>query len=110
MVKPIPKRVLIHEVTYEEYAGNDGWGESYKEPVTLSNVLVQSVSNISRSNTAEEKLYKSLLFFDVVNSSASAEFTFKEKSKVTFEGQVMTVAKVNPCYAFTLHHYEVELT
>ncbi|MCM3404254.1 MULTISPECIES: putative minor capsid protein [Bacillaceae] len=109
MVKPIPKKVLIHFVTYEEYLGKGRMDEEYKQPITLSNVLVQPVSNIKRSNIAEQKAFQSLLFFDVVNSSSEALFEFKEKSKVTFQGQRMTVNKVNPVHAFSLHHYEVEL-
>ncbi len=107
MIKPIPLDVLIHSVTYEEYDTNNRYGETYKPPITLDKVLVQPASNIKRSNTAEEIIFKSLLFFDCVNSSPKV--TFKEKSKVTFEGETMYIYKVNPCYAFGLHHYEVEL-
>ena len=109
MVKPIPRRLLIHSVTYEEYAGNDGWGETYLSPVTLENVLVQPVSNISRSNIAEEKRYRAILFFDMTHSTPKV--TFKEKSRVTFNGETMIVQKVNTLYALstTPHHIEVEL-
>ena len=109
MIRPIPLPFLIHEVVYEEYAGNDGWGETYLPPVTLENVLVQPVSNISRSNIAEEKRYKAILFFDMTHSIPKV--TFKEKSRVTFNGETMTVQKVNTLYALstTPHHIEVEL-
>lgn len=109
MIRPIPLPLLIHSVTYEEYAGNDGWGETYLPPVTLENVLVQPVSNISRSNIAEEKRYRAILFFDMTHSTPKV--TFKEKSRVTFNGEIMTVQKVNTLYALstTPHHIEVEL-
>ena len=110
MIKPIPLSLLIHNVTYEEYSGNNGWGETYLPPVTLENVLVQPVSNINRSNTAEEKGYKAILFFDMTHSKPLVNF--KEKSKITFEGdKVMYVQKVNTLYALstTPHHIEVEL-
>lgn len=110
MVKPIPKSFLIHEVQYEEYAGNSGWGESYKPSVTLKNVRIESISSITRSNTTELKNFKALLYYDTVNSSATGDFQFNEKSKVTFNGETMYVNKVNPVYGFSLHHYEVELT
>jgi len=109
MVKPIPKAVLIHSAQYEEYAGNDRHGESYKDPITLYNVRIEEISNIVRSNMSEETLFDALLFYDVVNSSAEAAFTFKEKSKVTFDGKTMLVKKINKAAAFKLHHYEVEL-
>lgn len=110
MVKPIPKRVLIHEVTYEEHIPGDGFTEEeFKPPATLYNVRVGFESNIRRTNISEEKLYKAILIFDVVNSSSSGVFEFKEKSKVTFNGEEMHVNKVNPVYGFALHHYEIEL-
>lgn len=109
MVRPIPRRLLIHSVIYEEYSGNSGWGETYLPPVTLENVLVQPVSNINRSNIAEEKRYKAILFFDMTHSTPKV--TFKEKSRVTFNGETMTVQGVNTLYALsaTPHHIEVEL-
>jgi len=109
MIKPIPLSLLIHKVIYEEYAERSGWGETYLPPVTLENVLVQPVSNINRSNTAEEKRYKAILFFDMTHSKPLVKF--KERSKVTFEGEVMYVQKVNTLYALstTPHHIEVEL-
>lgn len=109
MIRPIPLSLLIHSVTYEEYVGNDGWGETYLPPVTLENVLVQPTSNINRSNIAEEKQYKAILFFDMTHSSPKV--TFKEKSRVAFNGETMTVQKVNTLYALstTPHHIEVEL-
>lgn len=109
MIRPIPLSLLIHKVTYEEYSGNSGWGETYLPPVTLENVLVQPVSNISRSNIAEEKQYKAILFFDMTHSKPKV--TFKEKSRVTFNGEIMVVQRVNTLYALstTPHHIEVEL-
>lgn len=109
MVKPIPKKLLIHEVKYEEFYEDDRYGEGYKLPITLKNVRVQVGSAFSRSNTNENISYQAMLIYDVKNSSTSVPFEFKEKSKVTFNGKTMLVQKVNPVYAFTLHHYELEL-
>lgn len=112
IIKPISKEVLIHEVTYEEFVPGDGFEteDGFKEPITLTNVLVQYLSNIARNNIAEALNYNALLFFDVVNSKSSGVFEFKEKSRVTFDGKQMIVEKINPIYAFKLHHYEVGLT
>ena len=111
MIRPIPLQLLIHSLTYEEFVPGDGFEteEGFKPAVTLSNVRVESVSNIKRSNNGEELQYKALLFFDVVNSKSSGPFEFKEKSRVIFDGKTMYVNKVNPVYGFSLHHYEVEL-
>ncbi|MBO1515602.1 minor capsid protein [Metabacillus sp. BG109] len=111
MVKPIPKHLLIHTVEYQQFVEGDGitTEDGYKPPVTLSDVRVQALSNIKKNTNSEELLYDAMLFFDVVNSSSSGPFEFTEKSKVTFNGKVMTIEKVNPVEAFKLHHYEIGL-
>jgi hypothetical protein len=109
LVKPIPIEILIHEAIYEEMGSNTRYGESYLPPVTLKNVRINYERSIKRTSDTEGKSTKATMFFDLVNSSASGEFEFKEKSKVTFNGMVMQVQKVNPIYASKLHHYEVEL-
>ena len=109
MIAPIPLYLLIHTVIYEEYQDNsDGYGEGYKDPVTLRNVRVEPVSSLRRSNTTETQTFNSILFFDMTHSTPQVNFV--EKSKVTFNGQEMVVSKVNPMYSLKLHHYEIELT
>lgn len=117
LVSQMPKQVLIHTATYEEFVQGDGFEteDGFKASVMLSNVLLQpsgtsTQPNIVRSNTGESMLYNYTLFYDVVNSSANGEFEFKEKSKITFDGKELIVEKVNPIYAFTFHHWEVYLT
>lgn len=111
IVNPIPKHVLIHTVTYEEWQDGDGISTDggFQAPVTLSNVRVQELSNIRKSTNSEQLLYDAMLFFDVINSSSSGPFEFKEKSKVTFNGKSMVIEKINPVEALTLHHYEIGL-
>lgn len=108
MVRPIPKELLIHSVVYEEHQEKDRYGNEFKEPVTLSNVLVQPVSSIKRADSGDQVAYNSLLFFDCVNSLPSS-ITFVKGSKVSFHGETMYINKVNPIYTFSLHHYELEL-
>lgn len=109
VIRPIPLQLLIHTITYEEWQEGDGINteSGFKESVTLSNVRVQFLSNITRSNTSEQLLYDAMLFYDAVNSKSSGPFNFTQKSRVTFDEKTMFVEKVNPVEAFTLHHYEV---
>lgn len=107
MIKPMPKEMLIHSVTYEEFYENRH-GQGFKDPIELKHVLIQPVSSIKRSNLSDEVSYNSLLFFDCVNSRPS-DITFKKKSRIKFNGESMVVDKVNPIYTFNLHHYELEL-
>lgn len=109
-MRPIPYKLLIHEATYEEYIPGDSWTtEGYKDPVTLQNVRIDKGSRFTRNNNGEQILYNALLFYDVVNSSASGTFEFKEQSKLTFDGDTMIVNKINPMYGYKLHHWEIEL-
>lgn len=108
MIRPMPLAVLIHTVTYEEYQKEDRYGNNFKKPVTLENVLVQPVSSISRTATGDQISYNSLMFFDCVNSLPST-IEFVKDSKITFNGKSMIIDKVNPIYTFDLHHYELEL-
>ncbi|USK43537.1 putative minor capsid protein [Cytobacillus oceanisediminis] len=112
MVKPIPKHVLIHTATYEEWRDGDGINteSGFKPPVTLSNIRIQSLSNIRKNTNSEELLFEAMLFYDVVNSSSSGPFEFTKKSRITFKGKTMFVEKVNPVEALSLHHYEIGLT
>src|SRR4051812_14514597 len=98
-VKPIPKQVLIHTATYEEFVQGDGFEteDDFKSPVLLSNVLLQpsntSTPNIIRTTTGEELQVNYTMFYDLVNSSANGEFDFTEKSRITFEGKTFIVEK-----------------
>lgn len=108
MIKPMPKALLIHTAQYEEYEGKGRYGDEFKGPIALTNILIQPVSNIKRNNIGDSVGYNSLMFFDCINSRPK-HINFTEKSKITFNGQEMIINKINPIYAFNLHHYELEL-
>lgn len=108
MIRPMPKAILIHSVQYKEYVGEDRYGNSFKEPITLKNVLIQPVSATTRGNIGESISFNSLMFYDCTNSIPK-DITFTKKSIITFNGEEMVVNKVNPIYTFNLHHYELEL-
>lgn len=112
MIRPIPLSLLIHEVTYEEYLGSGRYGETYAQPVTLKKVRMEPVLSQQQRTSAtvrEQSLDRYVLYFDMTYSEPLVNF--KEKSKVTFNGQTYTVAKVSELYAFdsTPHHIEVML-
>jgi hypothetical protein len=98
---------LINEVQYHEkvdgrYEGN------FNPPVTIKNVLVIYTNTIKKTAEGREKVLKSTLFIDCVNSSPVLEL--KVGSKIVFEGKDLHVKKVDPIMGLKLHHYEVELT
>lgn len=109
MLKPIPMKLLIHSATYEEFVDDGRYGESFRDPITFNHIRIDYATSVNASGNTESKSIKALMFFDLVNSKASGMFEFKEKSKITFNGMVLHVQKVNPLYSTRLHHYEVEL-
>lgn len=107
MVEAIPIDVLIHTISYERYVGEGRYGEGYDDPIIISNVLVQYAFSVEESGLNQEKNMKALLFIDCTNSSPPIKL--EPRSKVILEGDSMTVKVVKPVYAFSLHHYEIEL-
>lgn len=110
MVRPIPRKFLPHTVTYEEYEEGGRYGDTYKDPVTFQFVRVDELTSRALSQLSDSNQHTHTLIFDVVSSVATKPVQFTVKSKITFEGQELTVQKVNPLRTFNqIHHYELEL-
>lgn len=114
-VIPIPLHMLIHTVEYHEYIGENGeWGgseSSYAEPIILKRVRVQPNERLYNTSTGDSVTFQSILFHDSVNSSPSKQ-TFKEKSKIVWNGKEMFIKEVEPLYTTNAdrpHHTEVIL-
>ena len=113
MVRPIPRSLLPDMVIYREKNEEDGfYGGDYKEDITLSYVRVDETSTYSQSNLSDGEKFSHLMFYDVVNSKASNDFSFKVKSQVEWNNQMLTVQKVNTLRTQfgRIHHYELELS
>jgi hypothetical protein len=54
-IRPIPRRLLIHEATYEEFDTNSRYGETYLPAVTLKNVRINFERSLNRSSDTEKK-------------------------------------------------------
>jgi hypothetical protein len=105
MVAPIPKGLLIHEVTYRAKQASE-WGDS-ADPVTIEHVRVESKNTLARNSTGSTVTSDTLLFWDSVHSTPCA---FVEDSEVTFNGRQMIVVSVQEFYDQSkLHHKEVRL-
>ncbi|HFJ9375105.1 TPA: putative minor capsid protein [Bacillus nitratireducens] len=112
---PIPRHLLIHTVEYHEYIGEDDtWGgssASYAPPITLKHVRVQPNEKVYNATTGDSVTFQSILFHDAVNSSP-ADQTFKEKSKIVWNGKEMFIKEVEPHYTTNPnrpHHTELYL-
>ncbi|MBD5797197.1 minor capsid protein [Bacillus pseudomycoides] len=110
MAKPIRLSLLIHTVEYLEYKGEDDtWGgnDNYAPAITIERVRIEPKKSVVVNGNGDSIVMQTLLFHDAVHSTP---VTFKEKSKVIFNGKEMTVSKVSDFYdRSSLHHVEVLL-
>jgi len=109
--KPIPKKALIHKITYTEFEENTGgWGGgSNNEPREIKHVRFQPKSEVKKTSETEEKLVKGVLFIDQKHSKPFIPLV--PQSDVVFQGESLTVLTCEPVYTISEipHHYEVEL-
>jgi len=111
MIKPIPERLLIHTIQYEEFTRDGAFGEEFKPIVTIPFVLVQPKTQIRRNDAGEEIEIKAIVFIDALNTPNAQPL--KEKSKVYFNNREWRVKSCESLYALNPtapHHYEVMLT
>lgn len=107
-IKPIPKKLLIHTIEYEEFKEDGSFGKVYLPKETISNVLVQPRTEIRRDSNNEEVEIQAIVFLDAVNTPLFKPL--KEKSKIHFNGRVWRVASCEHLFTFDSarpHHYEV---
>ena len=122
MIKPIPKRGLIHSAELITEFAPDKWGKaSERDTVKLKHIRVEPSAKHVIDGNGETVQLAAVLFFDCRNSSpADVTFALKDDTvngktvalqKVSFEGRLYTVQTVEQLYADTnrIHHYEVGL-
>lgn len=106
MVAPIPKGLLIHEVTYRAKQTSE-WGDSFADPIAIEHVRVEPKNTLARNSTGSTVTSDTLLFWDSVHSTPC---NFVGDSKITFNGRAMIVSSVADFYCENnLHHSEVRL-
>jgi hypothetical protein len=116
LIKPIPRKLLIHSVIYKRRTGTDASGEPvYDAPQTLFNVRVspQTTYYAREVNQWAQSAAESTgmtLYIDTVNSTVPAEINLADI--VIFEGKEYAVKSIKPRYALDgakPHHYEIVL-
>lgn len=113
MIRPLPKKWLIHEITYiEKLDGTDDYGNPLEAvPIIINHVRYDQSTVFSRDSTQSKIVAEGVIFVDAVNSSPLPE-EFVEESKIEFNGRELTLKKVIPCYYPTkneIHHWELEV-
>lgn len=111
MVRPLPKRWLIHEIEYQEYIGENSWGKpEFSDPVLIKPVRIDNSTVFSRDSRETKILADAVIFVDAEYSKPSVEF--KEQSRVKYGQKEYTIKKVVPCYypdRDQIHHWELEV-
>lgn len=109
--RPIPKRILIHEVDYTPFTkSTSGWGgDSKAKSQLIKKVRFEPSKTVRKTNTNEEKLIKGTLFIDGKYSEPFIEL--EVKSVIEYKGEKLIVESCDPIYGRkdTPHHYEVTL-
>jgi hypothetical protein len=109
MAKPIPIHLLIHTIQYAEKSGNNGWDDTFHDPIQIEKVRVEPAVNLRRSSTKVSTEAQHMVFVDRTNSTPYPEF--KQGSNVIWKGVEYELSAVKPYYDTddVPHHYELEL-
>ncbi len=109
----LPKQWLIHDIIYEEkLPGKDSHGNPlFANPVIIKRVRFDDSTVFSRDSNETKVLANAVVFVDGVNSE-NVPGSFKEESKITFNGDEYVIKKIVDCYypkKNEIHHWELEL-
>lgn len=109
MVKPIPKKWLIHEVIHQPLEIDEGWNKEYGKETTIKNVRVEPKKTLQRSSDEYLVVGGFILFIDAVHTTPFKTPSIRDR--ITFNGEVYTVEDIQPYYGFKsdIHHLEVVL-
>lgn len=110
VIRPIPKKLLVHTVTHAKAVDEDRWGnEVLKDERELRFVRIEPSSKVVRDKNGAEIQLASTLFYDCRNSRPTGVL-FVEDDIILFNGQKHKVNLVEPLYdGRRLHHYELGL-
>ena len=109
-MKPIPKKLLIHNVTLYKEMNKDRWGKGdLSKGTTLERVRMEPSSKIIRDKSGAEIQLAATLFYDCKNSSPKG-ISFVVDDIIMFNGQKHQIKDVEPLYdERKQHHYELGL-
>ena len=109
MTRQIRKNLLPHQVKYKAYLQDTGEGSSYAAEITLNNVKIEELKQVSHTRDGREIIGNALMFYDFRVSSGLT--TPIENSQVIFNGKTYHIALIETLYdrRNTPHHYEIIL-
>lgn len=119
MLRPIPSRILQHNITLHVASAVDAWQNPTTTNYDVTRVCMQPThdTRLTRDNT--EVALRSILFVDARISAPRLDWEALQDASlaagspmtVTYKGREYTVMTVDPLIDDTgkLHHYEVAL-
>ncbi len=109
MLKPLPRRLLIHSCTIVRLGKPDKWGDrAEKDRTDLSVIRIETTDERTQDKQNTAKTKSAVLYYDCVLSKP-AGYTFRLGDRVTFEGKDYNIQKIRRFDTNKPHHYEVEL-
>lgn len=110
-VRPLPKRWLIHSISYEELIDTDDYDNPiYADPIEIKHVRFDDSTVFSRDSTQKKVVADAVVFVDATHSTPLPKFV--EDSKITFNSRTYTLKKIVDCYQphkNEIRHYELEV-
>ena len=112
MVKPLPRKWLIHSIEYYPLLGKDEDYDFpiYDDPIIIERVRVDIDESLLIDGNGHSKADSGIVFIDYKNSKPIP--TFEEDSKIVFKGKEYRLRKIVECYQVEkdeIHHYELEV-
>lgn len=105
-MRPIQKRLLIHEIIYISEVKN-GWGEVEEEKKTIKFVRVEPKKGYVQVSNGDKVVYSDIIFWDNFHSTPCK---FEEKQKIDFNGDIKTIQSIGYFYDDkNLHHLEIRV-
>ncbi len=109
MVRPIPKRLLIHSAVLSDVSMDAFQSESLTTAAELQHIRIEpSTKQVTTRDNRQINL--SAVLFYCCRNSRPAAVPFYVGQRITFGGAVFRVETVDPIYDDSaLHHYELGL-
>lgn len=110
IMRPIPKKLLIHSGTIAEITKVDRWGNAtVPDPVVLKYVRIEPTKTVIRDKQNNEVQLSLVLFYDCKNSLPKG-VKFTKDTVITINGEEHIIKTVEKLYdGKRLHHYEIGL-
>lgn len=110
MIKPIPKRLLPHNCTFQEYLGNTGEGDTWGIVSPISYVKIEEKTQLKVTSNGREVVGNAKMFYDCINSAGLKDRP-EPNSIIGFNDREYRVVDTDIFYADSSnpHHYEVLL-